>query len=770
MLSKNNFQERLRKMEQKNEHFSIRKLTVGAASVLIGLTFLGFSGHTVHADTTDAYGDTFTTAPSKEPEKPTPEPVKYDNNQGFHFDLPDLPTKVTYNAPSDNGNENTTETQKPDSPTVEAPHFNNIPESTPKDVTYTTAPSKEPEPVNTEKVAPNPVQGITNPNPPQPGRVNSSGTSGDNITEHNETKTISRIVTVKNPLTGETSTLADQSVTYTRTASYNNDTKETTYSDWKVVAGSPDFAAVTVPKFEGYTPSQSSIPAKTIDPNETGWVNSSDPVNITYSKYDEQVEWGTADPAGIASQEIEVRMPDSEDSADYYYKSFDQRNVFGIKNDNGEYTWGVVTFDAQPIDSLLTGNDFTYSATGLRGEVLPKVPEGYRAKIVDVQTVGGDLWDTNDIEIRTRLLAELDKKVAENPYELPTYTTPTGVSTKNKPITAVFKIAFERTSTPLKQDTFQELDIYLPNERDPQYYKHFDTVTVTGEKDANGKESWNSYSYQAHSLSSLLAGNDFISANTASDNNSLPTMKGYTPKIVKAYLVNAPSDNPTLSGLLDELDAKIAANPSEIPAYTIPAGLSTPVRVGFDVVYEANSTSGTPLTQDDKPAFNGGVAGIPLTQDDKPAFNGGVAGIPLTQDDKPAFEGGVSGTPETQPDLPVAPLPEEPETPTDSNNNVPGQPVDTNEGTVAPHSTDNPDNGDNSVETPVVHATEAVKADNTDNGVTAPVHAAAAHNDEKQENTLPQTGAKATTTGVLGLMLASVGAIFGLAATKKRKN
>lgn len=39
MLSKNNFQERLRKMERKQERFSIRKLTIGAVSVLIGVSF-----------------------------------------------------------------------------------------------------------------------------------------------------------------------------------------------------------------------------------------------------------------------------------------------------------------------------------------------------------------------------------------------------------------------------------------------------------------------------------------------------------------------------------------------------------------------------------------------------------------------------------------------------------------------------------------------------------------------------------------------------------
>ena len=54
MLSKNNFNEKIRQMDEKKERFSIRKLTVGAASVLIGLTFIGVSGQTVHADTVPA--------------------------------------------------------------------------------------------------------------------------------------------------------------------------------------------------------------------------------------------------------------------------------------------------------------------------------------------------------------------------------------------------------------------------------------------------------------------------------------------------------------------------------------------------------------------------------------------------------------------------------------------------------------------------------------------------------------------------------------------
>ena len=53
MLGKNNFKERLRKMEMqaKKDRFSIRKLAIGAASVLLGFSFLGITAQSVKADT-----------------------------------------------------------------------------------------------------------------------------------------------------------------------------------------------------------------------------------------------------------------------------------------------------------------------------------------------------------------------------------------------------------------------------------------------------------------------------------------------------------------------------------------------------------------------------------------------------------------------------------------------------------------------------------------------------------------------------------------------
>ena len=56
MLGKNNNNERLKKieMQDKQDHFSIRKLTIGTASVLLGFTFFGLNTQTAKADTVDA--------------------------------------------------------------------------------------------------------------------------------------------------------------------------------------------------------------------------------------------------------------------------------------------------------------------------------------------------------------------------------------------------------------------------------------------------------------------------------------------------------------------------------------------------------------------------------------------------------------------------------------------------------------------------------------------------------------------------------------------
>ena len=54
MVSKNNYSEKCEKIRPQKQRFSIRKFTVGAASVLIGLTFMGVNNQEAQADTTVA--------------------------------------------------------------------------------------------------------------------------------------------------------------------------------------------------------------------------------------------------------------------------------------------------------------------------------------------------------------------------------------------------------------------------------------------------------------------------------------------------------------------------------------------------------------------------------------------------------------------------------------------------------------------------------------------------------------------------------------------
>ncbi|WEV40885.1 DUF1542 domain-containing protein [Lactobacillus sp. ESL0681] len=76
MLGKNNYNERLRKMEMqaKQDRFSIRKLSIGAASVLLGFSFLGLNANKVEADTVSA--DTTNTIKAQDEQSAEAKPAK----------------------------------------------------------------------------------------------------------------------------------------------------------------------------------------------------------------------------------------------------------------------------------------------------------------------------------------------------------------------------------------------------------------------------------------------------------------------------------------------------------------------------------------------------------------------------------------------------------------------------------------------------------------------------------------------------------------------
>ena len=67
-------------------------------------------------------------------------------------------------------------------------------------------------------------------------------------------------------------------------------------------------------------------------------------------------------------------------------------------------------------------------------------------------------------------------------------------------------------------------------------------------------------------------------------------------------------------------------------------------------------------------------------------------------------------------------------------------------------------------------STPVVSRADVHNGMSNTVNHGVVATNQNQSKALPQTGAKANMAGMLGLMVASVGAILGLAVTKKHEN
>ena len=107
MLSRNNWKEQVRQQEPKKQRFTIKKLTIGVASVLIGFTFMGMSasanaqttstpdtqaGITSATDTTTPIAPS-TTVPSYDGTKVVDTPF-YNNSQGTNSNLIDNQSKT----------------------------------------------------------------------------------------------------------------------------------------------------------------------------------------------------------------------------------------------------------------------------------------------------------------------------------------------------------------------------------------------------------------------------------------------------------------------------------------------------------------------------------------------------------------------------------------------------------------------------------------------------------------------------------------------------
>lgn len=283
------------------QRFSLRKLTVGLASVLVGLTLFGYSqatSQTVHAATTGQadpnVGYDESGSATSIPGGPTLDPdgdpidqtmdVNYDANdqtQTIHYQTPDgQPAKDKDGQPVPDGQV----TGKTDDKDQDVPMPNGYVPKTPgtDDKTNLTNPNPDTGKVPDKTVtvehgqhttAPGETHNVgdpitPNPNDPKDAKV-PGNTYQQDITDQDVKKDLTRTVTINKPKTDGNTTIGEDGQqhidldpeTETSTVSYHRTTTVddvtglvTGHGDWQLVDPSKNqFAGVTVPQFDGYT-------------------------------------------------------------------------------------------------------------------------------------------------------------------------------------------------------------------------------------------------------------------------------------------------------------------------------------------------------------------------------------------------------------------------------------------------------------------------------------------------------------------------------------
>ena len=744
MLSKNNKQEQNRRLEEKNNRFSIRKFTVGTASVLIGAFFMGVSGtQTVHAaDTTTV--DVNSLKQAQAPSESLNSSLSLDDDLG----LGDLLKGFD--------NYKNTQTTTPSQ------------SEEPKKETKTQAPDQS----STKKDQQSDINDDLNKLINDANKVKNSNTSTDSQDHKTEvkenTRTIIRKTNVYLPGVNANDDYVDQGYYYKdlnmddmpETQIFIDGKKSSTMwqsksyqamslsdalqgDDWTLADNGTDGHAL--PQEDGWT---AQIARVTVDalggtegifeqtqrdeakklatqlnaeiaknPYEIPAYTISSPLAVTF-----HIGYVKDTPVKVETRErLDVTLPTSTDpDEDYYYGAIntDANDMTGTKSADGKYTWTPVEHAALDLNAALSKPDFVYAENGSWHNTLPSIP-GYRAYISDVTANSASPEDEDNEAEVDALQDALYEKIDANPYEIPAYTTTT-------PINVYFYVEYEKVSD------------------------NGDAVTTP----------------------------------------ALPEYKGNVAGIPETR----PADKPFEGG--------VAGNP--LTQETLP---EAQVGVPGDALTEDAlpvakvGIAGEPLTQKALPEAQVGIAGKPLTQETLPEARVGIASEPLTQAVLPEAQVGVAGEPLVEAALPAytgkistngdaITVPALPEYNLDNQtSDRDSEPVVTPEATaeapatVAPHATDAAETEvvDNNVveddTTAPVHSNEVsedlsnhVAQADTTVAVKNEVNVDSNKREAKHEATLPQTGAKTTAAGVLGLLMVGVAAVVGLAIDRKRKN
>ena len=384
MLSKNNYNERLHKMEEKNERFSIRKFSAGAASVLIGISFMGMANsQTVKADTN----------PPKEPNADSdPSHVAKTNTN-----VKDINKVVVDNNANNSNQESNNETEQNLAALTENKVEQKVDTATQAN---SQAKNKKQESENASETKPtqttdkNKVEVSTQnldvssiENAGMAGRSNSTESKVASDTQALKqdaqeqaekaasdsqadlVKKATETITMTAPEGGSfqnSDGSSAQSVTATVQASATRSKKvdtvtgEATYSDWTYNPSDKKFAEYKVSNFSGYTP-KADADGQTIDLTKKGddyYIPSTDAFTENGEPIDKKINIKyTADQA-----KAQIKYIDNNDKKNLVYT----QNVVGV-----------------------TGQVVNFTTTGANGTTKLEVPEGWH--LVDGQSYASSM-------------------------------------------------------------------------------------------------------------------------------------------------------------------------------------------------------------------------------------------------------------------------------------------------------------------------------------------------------------------------------------------
>ena len=677
MFAKNNYKERLRKMEQKTERFSIRKLSVGAASVLIGLSFLGFNSHTAHAASDENAEKNVSTTDS--------------DVASVQDQVNDKGTINTANASELNKNTDSKQAGEVSS-------------------TLDTAQSAKTESETKKQVSTTTQDGITYPLPSTP------------VTKEISEK-MNSLITPVVPSLADLEKMGLDKDTYFEST--------TNHTKWHIVS----------------------------------WIMAGDE---SLGKYEYHTKDGSFDDITNENSYFENNV------MLYYFNHAPEGSAKDFMMNLSEATQNIYLVPIVTIDNVLYVNKGSELSFDDIKRVLSDKDK--------IGLVSGD-WVTDKQEQGVKEVNVNEPGLQEGAVRL-TYANgaKTSASINVDVVDLQGQTTYVNVNSPLP--TADTVITGQPAEsKDIKWITTPDlskvgvatgTVQVTYPDNSTGTATvtFNVENPQGKDIT-IHVGQDVTPGDVVVP-NTYPA--GSTITWVTEPKINTPGKQDV---------SVVVTYPNNVTSHEIPAVVTVVTPTGKDIttpngkVPDAETAIGNVPEMPQGTKYEWQTIPEVKTPGKKPAVvvvtfpDGNKVDVPVNvtvEEPVPGNNDSTPGEPIVTPDNPVAPLPE---VPSDNGNDTNGTPTDTDDETVAPHPTVTPTDDE---------TTPSRTAD--DNGKTAPVHAGVINNGNKGnhasfygngngndgQKTLPQTSAKVNTVGVLGLMIASVGAILGLAADKKRKN